>query len=89
MEIHEATFETTATVLDHGQVHLGGVPFEPGTEVEVMIRAKAPPEAEGTPSSPGGARVSLKDVFARVQARNTEPVGPLRREELYDRKVLR
>ena len=29
-------------------------------------------------------------LFAALdKARNTEPVGPLRREELYDRKVLR
>jgi len=31
----------------------------------------------------------MRELFARVRARNTEPVGPLRREELYDRKVLR
>jgi hypothetical protein len=37
----------------------------------------------------GELRVHMKDLFARVRARNTEPIGPLRREELYDRKVLR
>ncbi len=35
------------------------------------------------------ARIPMKDLFARVRARNTESVGPLRREELYDRNVLR
>lgn len=31
-------FETVATVDDHGQVHMTGVPFPPGTAVEVTIR---------------------------------------------------
>jgi hypothetical protein len=34
------TYETTATVEDHGQVRLVGVPFQPGTEVEVIISPK-------------------------------------------------
>ena len=31
------TYETSATVQRHGEVHVAGVPFEPGTEVEVTI----------------------------------------------------
>jgi hypothetical protein len=42
------TYETTATVEDHGQVHLAGVPFAPGTEVEVTISPKARAEQEAT-----------------------------------------
>jgi hypothetical protein len=34
------TYETTATVEDQGQVRVAGVPFAPGTEVEVTISAK-------------------------------------------------
>lgn len=34
------TYETTTTVEDHGQVHVAGVPFAPGTEVEVTISPK-------------------------------------------------
>ena len=34
------TYETSATVEDHGQVHVAGVPFAPGTEVEVTISPK-------------------------------------------------
>jgi len=34
------TYETSATVEDQGQVHLAGVPFAPGTEVEVTISPK-------------------------------------------------
>lgn len=83
------TFATTATVEDHGQVRVAGVPFAPGTEVEVTIREKAAADANRPPALADEARVRMKDLFARVRARNTEPVGPLRREDLYDRKVLR
>ena len=31
------TFETSAIVEDRGQIHVAGVPFEPGTRVEVTI----------------------------------------------------
>ena len=78
-----SAYETTATVEDQGQVRVAGVPFAPGTEVEVTIRQKVPePDLEA-------ARARMRDLFARVRARNTQSVGPLRREELYDRKVLR
>jgi hypothetical protein len=33
-------FETSATVENQGQVRLAGVPFAPGTEVEITIRPK-------------------------------------------------
>ena len=78
------THATTAIVETQGQVRVNGVPFAPGTEVEVVIRAKATAEANVEET-----RARMRDLFARVRARNTEPVGPLRREELYDRKVLR
>jgi hypothetical protein len=35
-------YETSATVEAHGQIHVAGVPFAPGTEVEVTISPKAP-----------------------------------------------
>lgn len=31
------TYETSTTVKDHGQVRLDGVPFAPGTEVEITV----------------------------------------------------
>jgi len=83
------TYETSATVEDQGQVRVAGVPFAPGTQVEVTIRAKVASDANHPPANLEETRVRMKDLFARVRARNTEPVGPLRREELYDRKVLR
>ena len=79
------TYETTVTVEDQGQIRVAGVPFAPGTKVEVTI----------TPAQNGGqATVAASDRAVRLfaaldKARNTEPVGPLRREDLYDRKVLR
>ena len=39
------TFETSATVQDRGEVRVAGVPFAPGTEVEVTISAKSPSRA--------------------------------------------
>jgi hypothetical protein len=83
------TYETSATVEDQGHVRLAGVPFTPGTEVEVTIREKSATDANGTPANLEEARAHMRDLFARVRARNTESVGPLCREELYDRKVLR
>ena len=34
------SYETSATVEDQGQVRLAGVPFAPGTEVEITINPK-------------------------------------------------
>jgi hypothetical protein len=34
------SYETSATVEDKGQVHVAGVPFAPGTEVDVIINPK-------------------------------------------------
>jgi hypothetical protein len=82
-------YETSATVGDQGAVHVAGVPFAPGTEVQVTIREKDASDASHSPPNVEEARARMRDLFARVRARNTEPVGPLRREELYDRKGLR
>jgi hypothetical protein len=84
-----STSETSATVGDEGRVLVAGVPFAVGTEVEVTVREKVAADAHDSPEKLEEARARMRDLFARVQARNTEPIGPLRREELYDRKVLR
>src|SRR6266481_5768923 len=42
------TYETFATVEDQGRIHVAGVPFAPGTEVEVRISPKMRSEAEVT-----------------------------------------
>jgi hypothetical protein len=78
------SYETSATVEEQGQVRVVGVPFEPGTEVEVTIK----PARDGENTAAATDRAPR--LFAALnKARNTEPVGPLRREELYDRQVLR
>jgi hypothetical protein len=82
-------YETCATVEDQGQVCVGAVPFAPGTLVEVTIREKVAADQKQATGNLEEALVRMKDLFGRVQARNTKPIGPLRREELYDRKVLR
>ena len=47
------TYETSATVEDRGEVRVAGVPFGPGTEVEVTISPKSP--AGGRSTSSGDA----------------------------------
>jgi hypothetical protein len=81
-----STFETTAIVDADGQVRLADVPFPTGTQVEVTIRERVGVDAEAGGAKLEEARVRMRDLFARVRARNTESVGPLRREGLYDRK---
>lgn len=80
------TFETIAMVEDHGQVRVGGVPFAPGTEVEVTIK---PAQDAGRETAAAVSDRAARLFAALDKARNTEPIGPLSREELYDRKVLR
>jgi hypothetical protein len=80
------TYETSATVQEQGQLHLAGVPFVPGTLVEVVV----------TPITNGGEHsvAAETDRTARLlaaldKARNTESIGSLNRAELYDRDILR
>ena len=79
------TYETSATVESMGEVHLAGVPFEPGTPVEVKITATR--NGAELPSAAESGRTAR--LFAALdKARNSETVGPLNRAELYDRKIL-
>jgi hypothetical protein len=77
-------FETTGTVEVQGQVHLLGVPFEPGTEVEISIKP-----AQNSGRAARDAERAARLFVALDKARNTVPIGLLNREELYDRTVLR
>jgi len=78
-------YETSATVEDQGQVRVAGVPFKPGTRVEVTI-TPIPNGSESGIADPGRA---ARLLAALDKARNSESVGPLRRDELYDRDILR
>jgi hypothetical protein len=79
------TFETHAVVDDRGQIQLTGIPFQSGTRVEVTIVPTRGDESRADASA--NDRVSR--LFAALdKGRNTESIGPLRREEIYDRKVF-
>jgi hypothetical protein len=78
------SYETSATVEDHGQVRVAGVPFKPGTRVEVTIT----PIENGAESVAAEPDRAARLLAALDKARNTETVGPLRRAELYDRNIL-
>jgi hypothetical protein len=80
------TYETSAIVEEQGQVRVTGVPFTPGTVVEVIIN----PIESGV--GPPTAQVSdrAERLLASLdKARNVEPIGVLARGEIYDRNVLR
>jgi hypothetical protein len=79
------TFETTATVAEHGQVRLTGVPFAAGTEVEVTIspRVMTPPDDEAL----AAARDRMRELFGTIMGFRNSPRVP--REELYERGSLR
>jgi hypothetical protein len=73
-------YETSSTVDSHGEIHLTGVPFTPGTRVEVILNPKP---TDGTDLR------RVDELFAALDGgHNIEPVGLLRREELYDRGQL-
>jgi hypothetical protein len=74
-------YETSTTVGGQGEIHLAGVPFTPGTEVEVVVSPKALAAAQKTEAAD-----RLGPLLAALDhAHNAQPIGPLRREELYDR----
>ncbi len=78
-------YETITTVGGLGDIHLVGVPFQPGTEVEVVV---TPKRTNGEAVADDNERLSA--LFSALDhARNSKPVGSLRREELYDRDVVR
>ena len=71
-------YETSATVEKEGQVRIVGVPFTPGTPVEVTISPQ-----QRSPAEFAAAWQQL--CTALDEAHNVAPIGALRREELYDR----
>ena len=84
------TFETSATVEDQGQIRVAGVPFAPGTQVEVVISLKVH-SGDATTASDGdpltGARARMRELFATVKRFRMTP--KMQREELHDRRRLR
>jgi hypothetical protein len=80
-----STYETSTTVGGQGEIYVAGVPFQPGTEVEVII---SPKTTDASPQWDSADRVGPL-LAALDHARNIEPIGSLRREELYDRNLVR
>jgi hypothetical protein len=79
-----SNYETSTTVGGHGDIHLSGVPFQPGTEVEIVVS----PKHVDSPSAVDTIHRLSTLLSALAQAHNTEPIGSLRREELHDRDIL-
>ena len=80
-----APFETSATVGDNGQIQVDGVPFAPGTAVEVIIQPVQPSGQEQADS----AESRTSQLFAALdKSRNTQSVATFRRGDLCDRNVL-
>jgi hypothetical protein len=79
------TYETFATVEDQGRVSLSGVPFAPGTEVEITISAKkASPQGNGSSDAAlASARDRMRALFGEVRGFRNSP--RIRREDLYER----
>jgi hypothetical protein len=80
------SYETSATVEDQGQIRVVGVPFAPGTHVEVII---SPVENGALPPDPQAAGRATRLLDALDKARNVQPIGTFSRAELYDRRILR
>lgn len=77
-------YETSATVEDHGRVNLAGVPFAPGTKVEVVISPVNDAPAVATPAARAARLLATLDT-----ARNSQPIGTFRRADRYNRLSVR
>lgn len=73
------SFETSATVGGQGDIHLAALPFQPGTEVEVVVSPKAS-------TAVVDEQLRADKLFAALDlARNSDSIGRLHRDDLYDR----
>jgi hypothetical protein len=77
-------YETITTVGGQGEIRLIGVPFKPGTEVEVVV---SPKKTESAYADDADDRLTAL-LSALDHAHNHEPIGALRREDLHDRDIL-
>jgi hypothetical protein len=83
------TYETSATVEDQGQVRVAGVPFAPGTEVEVTISPKVRSEAQLASTQAEAlvaSRDRMRELFRTIKGFRNSPRIP--REDLYERGRL-
>jgi hypothetical protein len=84
------TYETSATVQEQGRVLVAGVPFAPGTEVEVTISPERRTEEDVTPPDDkvlAAARDRMRELFGTIKGFcNTPRIPP---EQLYERGRIR
>ncbi len=83
------TYETSAMVQAEGEVRVVGVPFAPGTEVEVTISPKVRSNEVPThvnDEALTAARARMRELFRTIKGFRTGPQIP--REELYERGSL-
>ena len=83
------SYETSARVEEKGQVTVAGVPFAPGTEVEVTISPKSPSKDRMLPPNDEAltvARDRMRELFRTIRGFRNSPRIP--REELYERGSL-
>jgi hypothetical protein len=79
-------FETSATIDERGRVLVAGIPFAPGTEVDVKISPRAHSGDEATPTGDealAAARQRMQELFRTVRGFRNSP--RIAREELYER----
>lgn len=84
-----STYETSATVQEQGRVLVAGVPFAPGTEVEVAISPKtrsADEIARSDDEAWAAAHDRMRELLRTATGFRNTPRIP--REDLYDRRSL-
>jgi hypothetical protein len=82
-------YETSATVQEQGRVLVAGVPFAPGTEVEVTISPKRRSEDEVNSADDvavAAARARMQELFHTIKGFRNSPRIP--REELYRHRLM-
>ena len=80
------TYETSARVEAEGEVRVAGVPFAPGTEVEVTISPKVRPNEASIhvdDEALNDARARMRELFRTIKGFRMGRKIP--REELYER----
>lgn len=80
------TYETSAMVQAEGEVRIVGVPFAPGTEVEVTISPKVRSDEASTlvdDEALTAARARMRELFRTIEGFRMGRKIP--REELYER----
>lgn len=79
-------YETSGTVEVQGRILVGGVPFPPGTEVDITISPTLRPKndvARADDEALAAARDRLRELFRTVKGFRNSP--RIAREELYER----